>query len=1280
MPQKDERNNVLIGKWGLLPLTPHYSGDHAPYVEALEDCLAQPSIHNIALTGNYGVGKSSILSKVAETHVNEVVQISLSTIAPIKPAEVDEAVPKQATSTTNQIQREIVKQLLYSQPPKAMPESRFKRIGRPSFMYQTCLSLYSGLLCSILLLITGWYKTLFSSLHVQTNWKSLLIVFLFCSVLCFGLIEMLRGKIHLKSFSAGPASVTLDEQSVSYFDQYLDEIKYYFDKSQRTIVIFEDLDRFNDSNIFETLRALNSLLNSSNQYKMVNETCWYNKLKSLVMKRIFRKTDEFHPIRFIYAVKDSIFDTQSLEKGNEKYKERLKEDVDQCEDPAETESIRANRTKFFDIVIQVVPFISHSTAGSLIIKQLGQKSSVSPWLTDLAGRYITDMRLLKNICNEYTIFQDRLNSGDGKNLKLNNDQIFAMTLYKNTSMRQFELMRIRKSDIDNLYMDYRLIVSQNISSLEEDIRELQRRQTQINEVSKRSEQLAAKLLTFIDLEGKLHDYSAHDADIQVNGRTFKREAVKQEDFWSHLAGLDNGEHITVTLHERNYRPYHYNLDVDDLPKIIGTSLQADTWEAERLSSINNDIVQRQNLIEYLRSTDMSGLLTRPEFTLDASKMSGRFKRTNQIDTDAKQSFDQLARQRLGEGLVYELVRKGAINRDYILYAQTYYGNRVSAAAKNFIHQQINPNVMDIHLKLEDQDIENILRENTGNNLAERAFYNSSILDYILVRYDNRETDGSHERLSGSDGLMTALASLGNDERVFLQAYFESGSGKPKDILVPLLIKYNTDVVNYLISGIELNDQDRIHWVDLALKNLSSDRDYEIDEASAEYLHDNLENFAVLKQSDVSLSVVESIGKLLREARTRVKTLSVFADEFVSEFVNENMFEINRENLTVIAKPTDVSLDAIKAVQSESVYNNILSHLQDYLEALDDSDHTIETSSQFHEILNDASKKDGLGADTLDRIIQQSGEECRISSAASLEDHDLLEPLVKYSKIVPTYENVIACLRTAVDITQQLADLLNAQHGIVDVPTDEDSFADREGLASDIINARKGLFATDFQIQLVKDLHLETYLDVDEITSGDSLLFAELIKQDIIADDKKTFLHIQQADWDFREKAISESKRFTTFMDTTLIHPQDLQCLMKSKLVSDDVKNTVLNGLSSYIADAGPTGAEAVAEYAISKKYQCDQADLLLLTAQGMETSTTIKLICLNAEALGIEFVHLILNQLPDNFGQLTSSGTDCPKIPMSKENLELVEYLKSHGAVVSSFKTADDCITVYKHH
>ena len=50
-----------------------------------------------------------------------------------------------------------------------------------------------------------------------------------------------------------------EEKTASYFDKYMDEVLYLFAQSEANVVVFEDLDRFDDVYIFEKLREIEKL-------------------------------------------------------------------------------------------------------------------------------------------------------------------------------------------------------------------------------------------------------------------------------------------------------------------------------------------------------------------------------------------------------------------------------------------------------------------------------------------------------------------------------------------------------------------------------------------------------------------------------------------------------------------------------------------------------------------------------------------------------------------------------------------------------------------------------------------------------------------------------------------------------------------------------------------------------------------------------------------------------------------------------------------------------------
>ncbi|MFT8329941.1 P-loop NTPase fold protein [Bifidobacterium psychraerophilum] len=1258
-----EQSDNTVGAWKLFPLTPEYDDTlHAGYVKALNSCLKHKNIRNIALTGDYGTGKSSILFKVAHDHRRKVVQVSLLTLnAEDKHMEAEASVRDQAMTPTNRIQQEIVKQLLYSADVKDMPRSRFKRIGKPSRFRELVAAVYIGLFILGTLIVTGWFSTLKDSLlgivHADTGTAVNLVGgFLIIVGLSFGVIELLQGRVHLHQLSAGPATITLDKDSVSFFDQYLDEMVYFFDRSHRDIVIFEDLDRFENSYIFETLRALNLLLNSARKRR--------------------RK-----PIRFIYAVKDSVFDqtVSSQQKSTTKVDEKSTEKKQDIHDQAVLESDRANRTKFFDIIIPVVPFISHSTASSLIITLLNSTGlRVSPWIMDVAGRYVTDMRLLKNICNEYIIFHDRLNAGDGVDMDYDDDQIFAMMLYKNTCLKQFELLKTGKSDLDNLYKDYRRLTAENITALQTATRTLKQEETALSFMDARSKEYGKSLRSFLEQGIKSFYDTTSDYTVRCRNLDFTPAELDDQSFWETLVEAPEQEAITLKALDRSRTYRTSSFTKTNISQVVGINLDADAWNNEKLRPLADKVQKNKESIDLLRAASMKTLFKHANFTLPANLVEERDTSSSETHTD-RESFEDIAKRHLGKGLIFELVRRGAITRDYFFYAQTFYGNRVSAAAANFIRHQVEPNEMDIQISLSNKAVQDVLRESAGGDLGERAYYNVSILDYILGPDYEPPKSGLAEDVPQTDRLIMALANLGPDERNFLQAYLELGKDSAKDVLVVKMLKYNPGILAYLISGVDLVDENRKHWVNLVLRHVSSTEEYALDEDARAYLSARLDEFEVLHSENVRQDTVVAVTTILEAAGAMATRLDQFSTPFINEFISHFMYDINRPNLLIVTGQTNISLDTVNTLDAKEVYPYILSRIDTYLSVLSDEDHSVAASDSFVRVLNDVATQEACSGETIDGIIGRSCDDCIINDLTSVEVNTW-HSLVKHSRIALTYANVSAYTNDSELIDEDMGRMLANGHTIRDVPVSEETEPSRESLAVKILNSASTIPQVDPRIQHAVSLNLSEYLDVSLLLLQQDGFAAAMIKDDLIADDKTTFARILKVGWHTMEPAIAASDEFSTFMTSDMIPSDKVSQLISSAIIPGNVKQQIIENIADYTEECDAPSMQSVMNYALEKHHAFDFDDFVYLIKRHVDDEQIINALTISYEDLDQTEIHTVLNNLPGDYPKLTSPGRDRPKLVNTASNIKLLQQLKEANDVVTSFTPRGDRIVVNKRH
>jgi len=146
-------------------LTPTDDADRdGCYSKALSFAFEDPRIKNIALTGPYGSGKSSIIRTYEKNSSYQFLNISLASFKEDNNGSID----------TSLIERSILQQMLYGADANKLPYSRFKRISTPTW----------PLLKAMLLVL--WPIILFFLYHSRNellNIESFSLTWFFCILL-----------------------------------------------------------------------------------------------------------------------------------------------------------------------------------------------------------------------------------------------------------------------------------------------------------------------------------------------------------------------------------------------------------------------------------------------------------------------------------------------------------------------------------------------------------------------------------------------------------------------------------------------------------------------------------------------------------------------------------------------------------------------------------------------------------------------------------------------------------------------------------------------------------------------------------------------------------------------------------------------------------------------------------------------------------------------------------------------------------------------------------------
>ena len=394
-------------------LTPVDDADISVYENAINYVFKNEDIKNVAISGAYGAGKSSLLASYKKKNSeHKFMHISLAHFKSLNENNSTSDEPNNEGNSVDMadLEGKILNQLIHQIPTENIQQTHFKikrTVKGKTIILQTAAIVIFILALLHVVLWSDWHSyvdlldnNLFMTLiSFTTNPYSRLISGAITVGLStwfvYRMVKMQTNKNLFKKLNLQGNEIEIFENDDdSYFDKYLNEVLYLFENANVDVIVFEDMDRFETNSIFERLREINTLAN------------------------IQLKNEKKKPLRFFYLLRDDIF-------------------------------VSKDRTKFFDFIIPVIPVVDSSNSYNQFIDLLKENNLFEKFDESFLqglSLYTDDMRLLINICNEFLVYINRLNITE-----LDYNKMLAIITYKNVFPRDFSELQVNRGFIYSLF-------------------------------------------------------------------------------------------------------------------------------------------------------------------------------------------------------------------------------------------------------------------------------------------------------------------------------------------------------------------------------------------------------------------------------------------------------------------------------------------------------------------------------------------------------------------------------------------------------------------------------------------------------------------------------------------------------------------------------------------------------------------------------------------------------------------------------------------------------------
>lgn len=1137
------------------------------YAEALNYATNNERVFNIALTGPYGSGKSSIIKSFLKRYQRPVLNISLAAFVPgVDTASKD--VHRQ------EIERSILQQMLYGADANRLPLSRFKRIRSPGFW-----SIFKTLFILIGIAATAYVflnrqavvgGTFLSPLALS-NWfhlASIALVGLFLwttihhfYVASFGLSLK---SISLKDIEIKPASDTGE----SILNRHLDEIIYFFQSTDYDLVVVEDLDRFNDADIFVTLREINSLVNAN--------------------------AGVTRQIRFLYALRDDMF-------------------------------VNTDRTKFFEFIIPVIPIINASNSIDMVLnqgKRLALIERLDRQFLREVSRYLSDLRLITNIFNEYAIYVANLEADDQDLLDAN--KLLAVLIYKNVYPKDFEDLHRGEGNLAKILARHDEFVARAEAAHRTEIAALEQRAA-MAERQTPADLRELNQIYAMALIGQLPD---NVGQVNVDGQPWItcRQLPEQDPFepW-------------ISAEKLNYRIYGQSHN-----RQVPLANLEDKVDSQRTYSQRRDEILERSGARKLESQRRIA-----ELRAAITKL-----RTMQFSELFRVSPDSVANLFEGTGENVELARflimEGYLDDTYYQYTTLFHSGRLSPNDNKFLIQIRAFTTPDPNFPVD--NAKEVLDAMRDSDFGQAYILNVNLVDCLLS-----DQDRYSDQIAKLLGLMSTEFDQCED---FLDAYYTRGKRVPEmltrltafwELFIPAALSSTRGVshATQLVAGL----------AEGALQ--------------AQAAGDDLPAFVSERLPEILAHVPELPPQRLQLLNFEVKSLTAIGEHpsIARAMVEAGLFELSVENIEYVYRQIlgGSNLESLRtrnyttlrsmgcSILERRIEREFEAYLGNVLLKLEGN--SGEDISSILEIL----RRDDVDHETLREFVERQSALVPELSEVPEKLHAMLFQL---RKITPSWENCFAFLRGSGFDEEQLISYLDSA-GVREalreqpIPADPDSRPLREFLPN------------------AAALSDPAYADYVGALPQPLTRFpeaVELSKKRILINQRNIALTKESLD-DLADegelKVLFVSKNIESYLDDPDSFALDdgfLENLLQTE-ITDEQKASVIGLMDLSTVVSLPARAALLGPIMDRTKSDLSKLDADVaksLIAHSAPVSTRISILNKSNGALTDDDVRRVLADLPAPYSDI-KTGYHMPRLDNNSENRTLLGWLDSRN-IISSWK------------